>query len=744
MPSEFLVRFVSVPKVLLKKHRSPHIKIKKPREEMSSSFSTHPTNRKKRLLLLLVAVLLTLALSVMTYWHFMSTHGKARRTTKLTWRVVSLLLQLVSVAMLQKASSSSSSWLRTFFYASMYMTIIGIPILFLFLYTSKQDLTTELLGLLVHLAHDLVIITVTISNGFMLIGDGGSTSAPSSTASSTSSLCGLTSSVQLTTSRISRRSLRRLVVLLGITVVVSLVALQLTLTWAPGRKRSLFVGLWDTPQHHCYLDILGGDASRLPFPWISLLPRRTLNFFTGSESCPSISFSSSYHVVEGDKIEIRADCLKEFLFRIASTRPDENGDDAFTVLWERTEFSRSSSSSSSGITYTVPAGIESVDVQCGQESRRHIFYNQRKNNNNNEKASAPPPVRNVLVLVIDAVSRPWLLRSMPLTVAALEARRRNVFQFLNLGLNGHATTDNIAPVLTGGVQKNFDKLSEDAIRRMYLPAAFRAQHNVESFFTIGVCQDYLQKHIGARHNTTPANWRNSTTYANFCSKEEYPATAEGNFLGPFSILRRCLSDTYVHTHIFNYLRSMWDIEVKHRKKNVFTYALFSEGHEGTQAVLPLMDKELAEFLFDERFNAHETAILLMADHGHHMGPYYEWSRAGRLEHLIPSFFMILPDSMIVSPTQESLSSQLRKHEQTMLSVYDVHRTLAHLIDYPRNTTLDAIDDFYRRNNNTNPVFDSLLRLPQQQQNQLRSCDTLKIPPKYCLTYRCKDEFKFRP
>eukprot|EP00760_Papus_ankaliazontas_P035690 PhM_4_TR7982/c0_g3_i1/m.29792 len=670
------------------------------------------------------------------------------KSAKQFYQICAIVTQMAAVGLTIRATTSRTRTIMNHdchcfcFYGIglvLLVTIPSVPIAFSYMYTARQNLTTELLTLVINFCMTAVIGVVFICgksvqkcSSSALLGSDSGAKPPQHSSRSRFLLSSFPSLLNLRT-----QAVMAIVVILFVVSVSLSNSINNQQQYQHQQDRqeqerhprlSYFKGLWGVTYQHCLRDVLNNDETKLPFPWITLLPRRALNFFTGSETCPttssslsSLSFSSRFYVNDDAQIVVEvSSCSSHNSLQIVTA--GYMAEMTPTILWEGMGKKDDSQK------FVIPFGIESVDVVCGSaKPRRHIFFNQQheekrhENKNNNNK--------NILVLVLDAVSRPWFMRAMPHTLAALESSppdlRESVFQFLGLGLNGHSTTNNISPMLLGYEADEFYKTPQQHIPHLL---ASTGHHR---YLVVGAAQDYVKSYFHGRKNGGGGGggdgWTNSTIYRNFYSPEY--TEQEGNFNGPYSILRRCISDTYVHTHMFNYLRSMWNIEVQKRKQNVFATAIFSEAHEGTQSVLPLMDKELAEFIFDIREKDNNTVIVLMADHGHHMGPYFEWSKAGRLEHLMPTFFLILPNTM----KSLSLTKQLRAHEQTMLSMYDVYLTLAHIVDYPQNTTLLTRA---RRVFDVGLKFDSLLRMPIEAAAN-RNCASLKIPKEYCLTEFCR-------
>src|SRR5690242_7435557 len=102
---------------------------------------------------------------------------------------------------------------------------------------------------------------------------------------------------------------------------------------------------------------------------------------------------------------------------------------------------------------------------------------------------------------------------------------------------------------------------------------------------------------------------------------------------------RCLGPKYVHEYSFDYISQFWK---SYRDFPKFALAMFIEGHEGTSELLSVMDDDIRNFL--ENFDGYnDTAIFLLADHGLHMGFYWLLTIEGKVEHMTPISFAMVPN-----------------------------------------------------------------------------------------------------
>jgi hypothetical protein len=121
-----------------------------------------------------------------------------------------------------------------------------------------------------------------------------------------------------------------------------------------------------------------------------------------------------------------------------------------------------------------------------------------------------------------------------------------------------------------------------------------------------------------------------------------------NFVGPFSMSRRCINGRHVHDYVFDYAR---DFIARYDDQSLpwFLHLSLVEAHEGSLAVLAQVDASLASFLEWLLLSGavrHPPVVLLLSDHGQHMGPFAEGTRGGKVEHKLPALFTIMPERIM--------------------------------------------------------------------------------------------------
>jgi len=114
-------------------------------------------------------------------------------------------------------------------------------------------------------------------------------------------------------------------------------------------------------------------------------------------------------------------------------------------------------------------------------------------------------------------------------------------------------------------------------------------------------------------------------------------------------------------------------------------------------------------------------VIIIADHGLHMGP-YAVSPPGKVENVMPANFVVLPSS--VSIKQPEIKKNLFANQQKLTTHYDMHKTLLHLLSYPK---IEHGIEWEKYNFTYLSSAKSMLEpVPSD-----RTCETAAVPTKYC-------------
>lgn len=251
---------------------------------------------------------------------------------------------------------------------------------------------------------------------------------------------------------------------------------------------------------------------------------------------------------------------------------------------------------------------------------------------------------NLMILLLDGLSRVQFHRSLPLTIEKLKAIQYEqremddgyeVVEYFKYAAVDYSSNSNMTPFVSGinwwtycnhkyncQFTKNipFSRFIWDIFRRKGFKTAF----------TMEQCWIEYQ-----------ADWY-------------YLRKGWTNYFGlPLSSLKQCMEHGRAeclfgkrpHQYMFQYLK---EFNMVHKNEAKFSINLFLEPHETSMTVVKTMDKDLSEFLADVlKQNGNDTSnsntwILILSDHGLHYGPYFDKTQSGKLEHKLPLLIAIAP------------------------------------------------------------------------------------------------------
>jgi hypothetical protein len=118
-----------------------------------------------------------------------------------------------------------------------------------------------------------------------------------------------------------------------------------------------------------------------------------------------------------------------------------------------------------------------------------------------------------------------------------------------------------------------------------------------------------------------------------------------------------------------------------------SWTIYLEGHEPSFRLMSSLDAALSSHLLQLRSSGRgqDTAIILLSDHGIHYGTYYDGSAAGPLEHATPLLYALFPRALLAAHPR--LEASLDANMRRLVSPFDLHATLLHLLSYPARPVL---------------------------------------------------------
>ncbi|OUM58982.1 hypothetical protein PIROE2DRAFT_64067 [Piromyces sp. E2] len=408
-----------------------------------------------------------------------------------------------------------------------------------------------------------------------------------------------------------------------------------------------------------------------PILWFDLLPKGAQNFWTGSQSCARKEIFEAYFDASNDNKLVVNGCPegKTISYLIL---PDTRN---LTFLQKQDDVLRESVMSKAEekiYTYTEPVSlpdVEAVFINCDKQDKLVTRIAGRRVEPINE--DQPIEKLNVLLMFFDAVSRRQFFRSLPKTAKKLESLNNSgimhLNQFFRYGVIGFNTNDNSLGLYAGMKEERGKKgvpIWEEYRNRGYVT---------------GASDDHCEDWDTTYNNRTEISLDHELI-APFCLPEYHERTGNphGNFKGAYSIRRRCITGRYVHNYVLDYTRQF--INTYDGTNPWFFRSSYIEGHEGTAEVLSLMDDDLVDFFetFSEE-TLNRTAIIIMSDHGLHMGLSYLFSDQGRTEHKLPTLITLIPERFLNKYPE--IRTNLDNNEQKLISAFDIYATLRDILDF---------------------------------------------------------------
>eukprot|EP01028_Stygiella_incarcerata_P013191 TRINITY_DN81607_c0_g1_i1.p1 TRINITY_DN81607_c0_g1~~TRINITY_DN81607_c0_g1_i1.p1 ORF type:complete len:731 (-),score=151.15 TRINITY_DN81607_c0_g1_i1:1238-3304(-) len=334
-----------------------------------------------------------------------------------------------------------------------------------------------------------------------------------------------------------------------------------------------------------------------------------------------------------------------------------------------------------------------------------------------ERGKAP----NVVIAYFDAVSRRHFIRKFPKTVQFLNKKFGNgrskdvgeFHEFFRYHARGIMTHPNDVAIFCGQLSsKKWPNGVVDVptIWEKYASGGYGTVHIDNS------CQDFSGK------------YQNKTSFIDhefvpmFCLPEYYPiGNPHGNWVGPFSIRRRCLAGEQVHTYVFEYAQKF---SKAYSDIPYWMWMAFTEGHEGTGEVIGLLDGDVERYL--QSFDYENSILIMLADHGLHMGPLYAFgAEVATLENKLPFLNIFVPRWF--SQKYPRISKHLQDNEQKLVGSFDLYATLEHILALANK---DFKDDEYDVFSTSAVHGESLF----SHLSEARCCEDIAIGPGTC---RCR-------
>ncbi|CAG9325565.1 unnamed protein product [Blepharisma stoltei] len=322
-----------------------------------------------------------------------------------------------------------------------------------------------------------------------------------------------------------------------------------------------------------------------------------------------------------------------------------------------------------------PLVLESEEYAFGTCDRyktsgfEHVAYKLKLNEGSLQRAKNSlhgKPI-NIVMLVIDSLSRRMFFRKLPKSVEYLNSIAKNVsiFDFKLHHVIGQNSQYSFMPTFYGDIAIVIS--SHMSYGDLYYDISIWKYLHERGFVTMmGMdnCDDNLPQFIGRKPRV---DHKMGSLWCAASSQYGYSETLKKE---------RCIGNKNAHAWMMDYIL---DFSETYKNVSRYTYMHIDTAHEATGTVVSTIDLDLKDFL-EEFFNRDEDSILfLMGDHGMRYG---EWFKTidGSHEHKLPLLLILTKDRVLEKISNSS--KFLLQNTNRLLSKFDFHTVLQHLGNYP--------------------------------------------------------------
>ena len=160
--------------------------------------------------------------------------------------------------------------------------------------------------------------------------------------------------------------------------------------------------------------------------------------------------------------------------------------------------------------------------------------------------------------------------------------------------------------------------------------------------------------------------------------------------GSFSSMEKCLYGKTVSEHMINYATQFWE---KYNNNRKYFRIAFNYGHEKTGAIIKYLDDPLYNMLngFYKKGLLKDTAVFIVSDHGNQNDGVFNLinSAEWELEKRYAFFVLILCNNDAFK--KSGYDQNLLKNQNIMVTPYDIHDTMIHIIYGDKNALVMTKD-----------------------------------------------------
>ncbi|CAG9325556.1 unnamed protein product [Blepharisma stoltei] len=326
--------------------------------------------------------------------------------------------------------------------------------------------------------------------------------------------------------------------------------------------------------------------------------------------------------------------------------------------------------------YSEPVSLKSEEwafASCENfilDNYEHVIYKLRKNQKSLERAknSLKGKPINIIMLVVDSLSRRNFFRKLPNTVNFLNKNLSSDFSIFDYKLHhilGQNSDTHYMPTFFGDIFYQFqskmakeDPYYDDSLWK------YLHERGFVTLFGMDYCGDILASFLGKKpkfDHIMGKFW----CAANQMYGYSQSATKE-----------RCIGNKNAHEYLLDYFLQFSEA---YKEVSRFSYIHLSTAHESTGTVISTLDDDLVGFLRKFLGFKEDSVLFLMGDHGMRYGNWHK-TKNGAQEHKLP-LFLIIPSNSVLAQIPES-SSILKQNSNRLISKFDFHTTLLNLGNFP--------------------------------------------------------------
>ncbi|KAG9392662.1 Protein of unknown function DUF229 [Carpediemonas membranifera] len=302
--------------------------------------------------------------------------------------------------------------------------------------------------------------------------------------------------------------------------------------------------------------------------------------------------------------------------------------------------------------------------------------------------------KNIVYVMSDAVAADRALYSMPNLAAKVTTNNENpnrswfgfIFRHYHV-TGGPNSIPNQLPMYSGFMptEEIYKKLKwshqvkryldRDAVKSVSWIWDEYVKSGVGVGFTSDICMNVLGHAYGVGSDLMIFNY---TAPGIACDNAYYEPMWKRQETNGHEMTLQCLSGKQVAEFEFDYVRKVVDSAPDDEK--IAFFVDIQSSHSDVRPDLMGGFEPAYTGLIDWAMDRNDTLLVLISDHGMHFGKLYEDASFGKISHELPWFQLFVPQWWLGKHPVASTALMTNQHR--MMSSWDVHATLRHLLHFP--------------------------------------------------------------